>query len=177
MIEFENNNYYTVKEFAAAANISNKAVYQQLKTRLKDYSKSIGGVIMICETALQAFYSDDSSIQVKSSQVDLNLEHQEEFRENDKYITFLEQEIRDYKEQLREKDKTISEMQQQIITLSNNLAAMSSESLQQIASITKNIQLLQAAEVQEEIIKNQETEIKEIIEKPKKSFWDRLRGK
>ena len=111
------------------------------------------------------------------NQVDLNLEHQEEFRENDKYITFLEQEIRDYKEQLREKDKTISEMQQQIITLSNNLAAMSSESLQQIASITKNIQLLQAAEVQEEIIKNQETEIKEIIEQPKKSFWDRLRGK
>ena len=58
-------------------------------------------------------------------------------------------------------------MQQQIISLST-------ESLQQISSITRNIQLLQAAEVKEDIINSQETEI---IEQHKKSFWERVRGK
>lgn len=177
MKTIEEVNYYTVKEFAAAAKISNKAVYQQLKTRLKEYSREIDGVMMISQEALDKFYSGDSSSQVKLNQVDLNLERGYETQASDKYIAYLEQEVKELKEQLREKDNTIKEMQQQIISLSNNLAAMSSESLQQIASITKNIQLLQAAEVQEEIIKNQETEIEEIIEQPKKSFWDRLRGK
>ena len=54
------------------------------------------------------------------------------------------------------------------------IISLSTESLQQISSITRNIQLLQAAEVKEDIINSQETEI---IEQPKKSFWDRMRGK
>ena len=74
---------------------------------------------------------------------------------------------------IKEKDKTILSMQEQIIKLSESLANMSNESLQQIASITKNIQLLQVAEAREEIIKSQETEIVE----QHKSFWDRIRGK
>jgi len=189
-------NYYTVKEFAAAANISNKAVYQQLKTRLKGYSKKIDGVTMISESALVEFYEQ---IQVNSSQVDLNLESRmaTDFgenvqvnssqasrqnssqvssleRDNDNYIKHLEEELKAYKEQVKEKDKTISDMQQQIVTLSNNLAEISKDSLQQIASITKNIQLLQAAEVHEDIINNQE---KEIIEQPKKRWFQKLRGK
>ena len=169
MKTIEEVNYYTVKEFAAAADISDKAVYQQLKTRLKEYSKSIDGITMIEEAALKAFYADDSSVQVKSSQLDSRLE----VSASDKYIKYLEEEIKEYKEMIKEKDKTILSMQEQIIKLSESLANMSNESLQQIASITKNIQLLQVAEAREEIIKSQETEI---IEQPK-SFWDRLRGK
>ena len=167
MKTIEEVNYYTVKEFAAAAKISNKAVYQQLKTRLKEYSREIDGVMMISQEALDKFYSGDSSSQVKLNQVDLNLERGYETQASDKYIAYLEQEVKELKEQLREKDNTIKEMQQQIISLST-------ESLQQISSITRNIQLLQAAEVKEDIINSQETEI---IEQPKKSFWDRVRGK
>lgn len=167
MKTIEDKNYYTVKEFAAAASISNKAVYQQLKTRLKEYSREIDGVMMISQEALDKFYSGDSSSQVKLNQVDLNLERGYETQASDKYIAYLEQEVKELKEQLREKDNTIKEMQQQIISLST-------ESLQQISSITRNIQLLQAAEVKEDIINSQETEI---IEQPKKSFWDRMRGK
>lgn len=170
MKEIDNKKYLTVKEFAAAANISNKAVYQQLKTRLKEYSKSIEGVTMIDEAAIKAFYQEGSSVQVKSSQVDSRLESEN----RDKYISYLEQEIAEYKEQIKEKDKIISDMQQQIINLSNSLANMSNESLQQIASITKNIQLLQVAEAREGIIKNQENEV---VEQPKKSWFDKLRGK
>lgn len=167
MKTIEEVNYYTVKEFAAAVKISNKAVYQQLKTRLKEYSREIDGVMMISQEALDKFYSGDSSSQVKLNQVDLNLERGYETQASDKYIAYLEQEVKELKEQLREKDNTIKEMQQQIISLST-------ESLQQISSITRNIQLLQAAEVKEDIINSQETEI---IEQPKKSFWDRMRGK
>lgn len=175
MKTIEDTNYYTVKEFAAEAAISDKAVYQQLKTRLKDYSKLVDGVQMISAAALEAFYNNDSSVQVKSSQVESSLESEYELQASDKYISYLETEIKELKEQLKDKDKTISDMQQQIINLSNNLANISSESLQQISSITKNIQLLQAAEAQEDFIKSQDTEI--IVQQPKKSFWERLRGK
>ena len=167
MKTIEGVNYYTVKEFAAAAKISNKAVYQQLKTRLKEYSREIDGVMMISQEALDKFYSGDSSSQVKLNQVDLNLERGYETQASDKYIAYLEQEVKELKEQLREKDNTIKEMQQQIISLST-------ESLQQISSSTKNIQLLQVAEAKEDIIKSHETEI---IEQHKKSFWERVRGK
>lgn len=167
MKTIEEVNYYTVKEFAAAAKISNKAVYQQLKTRLKEYCREIDGIQMISQEALEKFYIGGSSVQVKSSQGNLNLERGYETQASDKYIAYLEQEVKELKEQLREKDNTIKEMQQQIISLST-------ESLQQISSITRNIQLLQAAEVKEDIINSQETEI---IEQPKKSFWDRVRGK
>lgn len=167
----EDVKYYTVKEFAEAADISDKAVYQQLKTRLKEYSKSIDGVTMITHEALEAFYLGTQGTQVKSSQVDLKLKSSLEL---DRYISFLESEIREYKEQLKEKDNTIKELNQQIINLSKDIAAQSSESLKQISSITKNIQLLQVAEAREDIINSQETEI---VEQPKKSFFDRLRGK
>ena len=167
MKTIEEVNYYTVKEFAAAAKISNKAVYQQLKTRLKEYSREIDGVMMISQEALDKFYSGNSSSQVKLNQVDLNLERGYETQAFDKYINYLEQEVKELKEQLKEKDNTIKEMQLQIISLST-------ESLQQISSITKNIQLLQAAEVKDDIISNQESEI---IEQPKKNWFERLRGK
>ena len=176
MKTIEDKIYFTVKEFAAAANISNKAVYQQLKTRLKEYSKTIDGMTFICESALKAYYTDDKTrgnhLIQGSSQLDSSLESED----REAYIKHLLDELKELKEQLREKDKTILEMQQQIINLSNSLANMSNESLQQIASITKNIQLLQVAEAREEIIKSQETTT-EIIEQPKKSFWDRVRGK
>lgn len=193
-------NYYTVKEFAAAAHVSNKAVYQQLKTRLKEHKKNVDGVTMIAEDALSQFYDSrfksvqgnssqvksslesekasdkadsEKSVQVKSSQVSSQVKSSLE-RSDDMYIAFLENEIKEYKQKLSEKDKTIQDMQNQIVTLSNNLVSMSNDSLQQIASITKNIQLLQAAEVREDIINKQE---KEIIEEPKKSWFQRIRGK
>lgn len=186
MITIKEKNYLSVKEFAAAAKISDKAVYQQLKTRLKEYSESVDGINYICESAIDRFYSDSKGgqvkSQVKSSQVESSLESSERY----KYITYLEQELKEYKEQLQEKDKTIKEMQQQIISLTDKIATISSDSLQQLASITKNIQLLQAAEVKEDLIKNQENETTEEVEveekvvqmqQPKKSFWDRMRGK
>lgn len=174
MITKEEIKYYTVKEFAAAAKITNKAVYQQLKTRLKEYSKEIDGIMMISQEALDKFYNGNLGSQVKLNQVDLKLEREYETQGFNKYISYLEQENKDLKEQLKDKDNTIKDLQQQVINLSNNISNISNDSLQQIASITKNIQLIQAAEVKGDIIKSQE---QEIIEQPKKSFFDRLRGK
>lgn len=174
MITIKEKNYLSVKEFAAAAKISDKAVYQQLKTRLKEYSENVSGVTYICESAIDRFYSDSKGGQVKSQVKSSQVESSLESSERDKYIIYLEQELKEYKEQLQEKDRTIKEMQQKIFELSDKVITLSSDSLQQIASITKGIQLLQAAEVQEDIIKNQE---EVVIEEPKKSWFSRLRGK
>jgi len=50
------NKYLTVKEFAAAAGISQQAVYKQLGSRLKPYVENKGSQKVIAEEALKEFY-------------------------------------------------------------------------------------------------------------------------
>ena len=73
--------YITVKEFAAAAGVSNKAIYQQLSGRLKEYCIFENGKKMIDAKALELFYEGvqvgHSSVQVKSSQLESSLESAE----------------------------------------------------------------------------------------------------
>ncbi len=178
MIELEDKIYLTVKEFAAAAKVSDKNIYQQVKTRLEPYTKAIDGVTMIDKAALEVFYSGIQSTQVKLNQVDLTLEQTREKEAENKYLTYLEEQVKELKQEIKDRDNTIKELQEQNKNLTNQIISMSNESLQQIASITKNIQLLQAAEVQGDIIKAQDQEpIEDNIVEPKKSLWDRIRGK
>jgi hypothetical protein len=50
------NKYLTVKEFAAAAGISQQAVYKQLGSRLKPFVENKGSQKVIAEEALKEFY-------------------------------------------------------------------------------------------------------------------------
>ena len=56
------NEYLTVKEFAAAAGISQQAVYKQIGSRLKPYVVNKGNQKVIAEEALKTFYPDADSI-------------------------------------------------------------------------------------------------------------------
>ena len=56
------NEYLTVKEFAAAAGISQQAVYKQISSRLKPYVVNKGNQKVIAAEALNIFYPDADSI-------------------------------------------------------------------------------------------------------------------
>ena len=73
--------YLTVKEFAARADVSNKAIYQQLEGRLKPYCIEVNHQKMIDAAALDEFYGENKTIQggqVKLSEVKSRLESEKE---------------------------------------------------------------------------------------------------
>ena len=106
--------YITVKEFAAAAGVSNKAIYQQLSGRLKEYCIFENGKKMIDAKALELFYEGvqvgHSSAQVKSSQLESSLEsaHNAEIEA----LKMLVDELKQDKEELK-KDKEY--LQQELV--------------------------------------------------------------
>lgn len=106
----EETKYITVKEFAAAAGVSNKAIYQQLNTRLKDYCKVINNVKMIDKKALAAYYSDKvQALNQVSSQVESSLESQEN-NEEIAALKMLIEELKEEKEELkRDKEQLIKD--------------------------------------------------------------------
>ena len=55
------NEYLTVKEFAAAAEISQQAVYKQLNGRLKNYVVLKGNQKLISSEAIKQYYSPEDS--------------------------------------------------------------------------------------------------------------------
>lgn len=73
--------YLTVKEFAARADVSNKAIYQQVEGRLKPYCIEVNHQKMIDAAALDKFYGENKTIQggqVKLSEVKSRLESEKE---------------------------------------------------------------------------------------------------
>ena len=127
--------YLTVKEFAAAAGVSNKAIYQQLKGRLEQYSQVINDVKMIDKKALELFYSnedkaakDNSSVQVKSSQVLSQVKSSLEQQENNEIeaLKMLINELKEEKEELKkDKEQLIKDkeyLQQDILSWKSLLA-------------------------------------------------------
>lgn len=62
----KNEEYLTVKDFAAAANISHQYVYKVLKTRLKPYVKRVNGKMMIHSSAIDLFKSESDGCATNS---------------------------------------------------------------------------------------------------------------
>lgn len=62
----KNEEYLTVKDFAAAANISHQYVYKVLKTRLKPYVKRVNGKMMIHSSAIDLFTSSSGGCATNS---------------------------------------------------------------------------------------------------------------
>lgn len=95
--------YLTIKEFAAVAGVSNKAIYQQLNGRLKEYCKVEHGVKMLEAKALQLFYADKiQALNQVSSQVESSLESKE--NKEIEALKMLIEELKEEKEELK-KDK------------------------------------------------------------------------
>lgn len=138
----------TVKEFAAAAGVSNKAIYQQLQGRLKDFLVEDEEGKKIDAAALKIFYeskkdnqvsSDNSSLEIKAALDKLiQVSSQVSSLENEK----LKGENEMLKAALKDKDSTIQFLQQQITELQERLReAHSTTALQQqITAIEKKIE-------------------------------------
>ena len=171
----EERQYLTVKEFAEAAEVSNKAIYQQIQGRLKDYVKVENGIKVIDKAALKLFYgkpTDDiqkemhSSDKVKlnqdSSQVESSLE--QDTKEAINALKMLIEELKQDKEDLK-KDK------EQLIKDKEDLKQESLKWQSLFADERKKVLLLEnkdenITESEEEIVK-EEVITQEVVEKPK----------
>lgn len=108
-----NKDYLTIKEFAAAAQVSKQAIYSQLETRLQPFVVQVGNVKMIKKEALEKFYSSQVDTSFKSS---LN---QVEQPQNDNSIN--EKLIELLSKQLEIKDKQIEELNQRLAEMSGTI--------------------------------------------------------
>lgn len=109
--------YLTVKEFAAAAGVSNKAIYQQLNGRLKPYSIVENEVKKISNEALELFYSDEGQKSVQgssqgSSQVKSSLENNS--RTEIEALKMLIEELKQDKEDLKKDKEALQKDKEQL---------------------------------------------------------------
>ena len=152
----EEKKYLSIKEFAAAAGVSNKAIYQQLSGRLKEYCKVEHGVKMLDSEALQVFYADNiQDLNQVSSQVESSLESQENNEVT--ALKMLIDELKQDKEDLK-KDK------EQLIKDKEDLKQEALKWQQLLADERNKVKLLEAAAKPVEEVNF--TEVKEVEEEP-----------
>ena len=152
----EEKKYLSIKEFAAAAGVSNKAIYQQLSGRLKEYCKVEHGVKMLDSEALQVFYADNiQDLNQVSSQVESSLESQENNEVT--ALKMLIDELKQDKEDLK-KDK------EQLIKDKEDLKQEALKWQQLLADERNKVKLWEAAAKPVEEVNF--TEVKEVEEEP-----------
>ena len=110
--------YLSIKEFAAAAGVSQQAIYKQLNNKLKPYLKVVENKKMLDKSALELF---------KKEEVNNPVEQQL----NNKLIDMLQTELDEKGQQLREKDKQIAELQK-LLDQSQKLHAMDKQRIAEL---------------------------------------------
>lgn len=142
------SNYLSVKEFAAAAGVSDKAIYQQMQTRLKEYVTEEEGIKKIDAAALEKFFKKedresqggkdtsrleiaeiiDKVVQVSSQVSTLELESlknenkllKDALQEKERTIEFLKEQIRELQDRLKEAHSTTA-IQQQLMAIEKKI--------------------------------------------------------
>jgi len=198
-----NKEYLTVKEFAAAANISQQAVYKQLNTRLKPFVRKKGNQKLISIDALKTFYLSENSTEVEqveqlnTAQESLDFQPdaakvaQPDLTQNSDHLQKqkLEDQIMDLQRQIQEILKSEQEEKQFLkdqITQKDKQIESLTESLkmaQQLAAADKK-KVLELEAKQQEIIEAEDKNISVTAEEkkekldppPKRGFFSRLFG-
>ena len=170
------NDYLSIKEFSICAGVSKQAIYKQLETRLKPYTKIENGKKFISKTALELFNQSQPSSQPESQPIQpenqliqpenqpIQPESQPESQpiqpssqpssqpENQSNNEIFLEIIKTIQEELEKKNKQLEEKDKQIENLSERLA----EALQ----LVRGQQVLHASEKAERAIETkQETKI------------------
>lgn len=105
------NEYLSIKDFAAAAGVSQQAIYKQLNNKLKTYLKIVDNRKMLDKSALSLFKQRDSSTDIQKQ-----------------LINMLQSELNEKNQQLNEKDKQIAELQK-LLSQSQQLNAMDKQKI------------------------------------------------
>jgi len=112
-----NEEYLSVEEFAAAANVSQQAIYKQIKGRLEPYVEYIQGKRMIKKEAINIFHGNNST-DIKPDATENKQETTDEVEQplnpkstqegsNTDNVSLLREIIEKQEKQLEEKQKTI----------------------------------------------------------------------
>lgn len=140
--------YLSIKDFAAAVGITKQAVYKQLNNKLKPYLKEVDNKKMIEKSALLLF----------ERKSDLNQDEQQLNNQlNEKLIDMLQKELEEKGQQLHEKDKQIAELQK-LLDQSQKLNAMDKQKILEL----------------EDKMAAVDQELQEQEEQNKKKWWQKL---
>lgn len=164
MVRKNGKTYLTAKEYSEAAKISKQAVYQQLKSRLKDFTIELDNQAYIDAAALDKFYPEEDTSEVEQlAQVELD-----RVRESDtKQIEQLERMI-----QLQE--STIEQLQRQLEAKDQQIADLSQRLAEALEGISQEQKLHLVTQNKLQLIESKQEEVEEAAEQEKKesgSLW------
>lgn len=103
--------YMTVKEFAAAAGVTEQAVYKQLNNKLSTYSTTLNGKKVLKIEALKEYKSKEveTELSQKLSETEGKVNQLKEQLQQQK-VDELSRQVEELKEQLRTKDQQIGSL-------------------------------------------------------------------
>lgn len=131
------NKYITVSEFSKITGISKQDIYKRLETDLKEYYKYIDGLKKIHISAVEKL-----GIQIPTEE-ETQKESEKPQNEN-QYISYLLEQIKELKAEIKEKDSIIQEYSSKIIEYATKAQEIADKAL----TTTSQQQYLQAYEKQ-----------------------------
>lgn len=168
----EKQEYMSVKEFAAAAGVTEQAVYKQLNNKLSTYSTELNGKKVLKVEALKEYKSKEVETELtqKLNETEAEVNRLKEQIQQQK-VDNLSRQVEELKEQLKAKDQQIGSL--------HDLLKESQEALnrqQQLTAIQeKRLTELTASDPEEpEAAEHGEPEEEQTAEQLKKGFFKRI---
>ena len=174
----------TIKEFAAAAGVTQQAIYKQVGNKLQNYVVQVDNRKMLKVQALKEVYGIEveeytSTVKQKVGNDFNQVEQPSETQENDKIVDILEKE-------LQEKNQQIADLPRQIESLTKLVDQQQQLSLmdrKKILELENKLEQQQAGSEGEAADQNdtaaaadQNPEQEKPAEPQKKTLWQRLFG-
>lgn len=146
-----NEQYLTIKDFAAAAGVSTQRIYQRLAKDLQSYCKEENGKKYLSTEGLKLFGKDDLQSPCKEFTKDLQSTYQD-FATTE---STLKETVEALREQLTVKDEQIKQGNERIAELTAALQAAQEQQKQLTAALTA-AQALHAGTIQERLTEQRE---------------------
>lgn len=156
--------YLSIKDFAAAANVSTQRIYQRLAKDLQSYCKVENGKKYLSSEGLKLFGKEDLQVDLPNNMQELT--------------NTLQETIEALREQLTEKDKQIAELTAALKTSQQQLTVAQEQQTALTTALTQQ-QALHAGDIQRQLVEQSEPPESEpeIIPEPeqkKQSLFSKL---
>ena len=115
-----NQEYLSIKEFAAAVGVSQQAIYKQLNNKLKPYLKVVDNKKMLEKSALSLFLKEEKTNGVEQQLLNLL---QTELNEKTEQLKAKDKQIEDLLKALDQAQKLNAMDKQKILELEDKMAA------------------------------------------------------
>lgn len=152
----------TIKEYAAAKNISRQAVYKQLSTKLSEFTVKVDGKTYLKKTVLEKNLSTspDNRIDTNDNQVDNQVDRSKSAVESESFLILLDM----MKQEIAKKDDEIKDLRDKLDHAYSRIGELA-EQAHYITAADKTAQLMEKQEESE----REKTELQPVDQEPKET--------